>query len=391
MFLLMLGAAGLYLVLGGVAEGAFLTLAAFATVALVLVQEVRSERALRALRDLAEPTARVIRGGVETKIPARNLVPGDVLLVGEGQRLPADCRLIAGEVLAVDEAALTGESAPVTKFPDPGEDQVAAAVSSAQLFAGTLVVQGQGVARVELTGGRTTFGQIGISLAAIDYSPTPLQKASGRMVRWIGGLGLGFCVLVVVAYGVIRGDWLEGGLAGITIAISLIPEEFPMVLAIFLALGAWRLAQGRVLVRRSAAIEALGGATVLCVDKTGTLTENRMSLERLWAQGQTYRGIWAQMPVQSQQVLEAAVMASAARPTDPMDRALWAQVSPDRPRREPAKIWPLQKDRLAVVQVWPAADLGAGLAIGPRQKVRQRPYSKCVICRRIKSRLWRWY
>ena len=364
MFMLLLGASGLYLVVGDLAEGGFLSLAAVATIALVLFQEVRSEKALAALRSLAQPSARVIRGGLEVKIPASDLVPGDLLLVGEGQRVPADGRLVGGEVLSIDESALTGESAPLTRVPqtqdgpEPSrlDPEPLGTLETARLSAGTLVVNGQGVVWVERTGANTALGQIGVSLASIDRSPTPLQQASSRMVGWISGLALVFCLLVVVAYGALRGDWVEGGLAGITIAISLIPEEFPMVLAIFMALGAWRLAQQKVLVRRSAVIEALGGASILCVDKTGTLTENRMSVARLWAKGQTLVPVSADLPADLAALMTAALAACAARPSDPMDRALWALAPLGNARSDPVQVWPMQKDRLAVVQAWGLGD-----------------------------------
>jgi len=374
MFLLLLGASGLYLFLGDLAEGVLLTVAALATVALVVVQEARSERALRALRELAEPDARVVRAGAERTVPIHELVPGDIILVGEGQRLPADARLIDGEVLSVDESALTGESAPLAKTPQAA---IAAATESvdAQLFAGTLIVGGQGVAEVSNTGARTALGQIGASLAKIEGGPTPLQKSAGRLVGVLGFFALLFCGLVTVAYGLLRGDWVEGALAGVTVAISLIPEEFPMVLAVFMALGAWRLARHKVLVRRGAVIEALGGATILCVDKTGTLTENRMTLARLWAEGEVAApGEMARLPAAAERLLETAILASAERPTDPMDRALRAfeAVAPDCVELE--RVWPLRACRLAVVQRWNAPE-------GPIAATKGAPEAVFHLCR----------
>lgn len=363
MFLLLVGAAVLYLALGDLGEGLFLTAGALASIGLVVMQEARSERALSALRDLAQPLARVIRGGVERQAPARDLVPDDLLLIGEGERLPADARLVAGEVLTVDESALTGESAPVTK-PPAGADEVAApnpapgADGSPDLFAGTLVVRGQGVARITRTGPRSALGQIGASLAAIDHQPTPLQKTAGRLVTLLGALALGFCALVALAYGWLRHDWVGGVLAGVTVAISLIPEEFPMVLAVFLALGAWRLATHQVLTRRSAVIETLGGATVLCVDKTGTLTENQMRVARLWTSAGDL-AVEADGPIAGAAgaLLELAALASATRPIDPMDKAVrhlstGVMVDEEITLGGPERAWPLRPELLAVVQVW---------------------------------------
>ena len=365
MFLLLVGAAVLYLALGDLGEGLFLTAGALASIGLVVMQETRSEHALSALRDLSQPLARVLRGGEERQIPARDLVPDDLLLIGEGERLPADARLVAGEVLAVDESALTGESAPVTKPPSTdGEalDNPTPGVEGApDLFAGTLVVRGQGVARITRTGPRSALGQIGASLATMEHQPTPLQKTAGRLVGWLGAMAIGFCALVAAAYGWLRHDWVGGVLAGITVAISLIPEEFPMVLAVFLALGAWRLATHQVLTRRSAVIETLGGATVLCVDKTGTLTENQMRVARLWT-GAADRLVEEGTPIDGAAgaLLELAALASAVRPIDPMDRAVRhlssRAVADGEPGGvEPERAWPLRPDLLAVVQVWRGA------------------------------------
>lgn len=366
MFLLLLGAAGLYLVLGDLGEGLFLMGGAAAAIGLVILQEARSERALAALRELAQPQVRVIRDGVERRIPARELAPGDILLVGEGERLPADGLLVAGDVLSVDESTLTGESAPVSKRlagPDEafGAETAPGAETGPHLFSGALVVRGQGVMQVSRTGPQSALGRIGSSLAAIPQEPTPLQKTAGRLVAVLGGLAVAFCVLVAGAYGLIRHDWIGGALAGITVAIALIPEEFPMVLAVFLALGAWRLATHQVLVRRSAVIEALGGATVLCVDKTGTLTENRMAVARLWTETQDLAmDDAAAVPAgPAAELLELAGRASAVRPVDPMDRAIRRLLNPSRPQpppEEPERSWPLRPELMAVIQVWRGPD-----------------------------------
>ena len=359
MFALLIGASGLYLILGNRAEGVFLSVAALATVALVVAQEARSERALKALQNLAAPSVRVIRGGENRSIPMDALVPGDLVLVSEGLRVPADCQLVDGEILTVDEAALTGESVPVTKLPEAqvrDGDWTEAQSKQFGLFAGTLVISGQGLAEVKTTGSHTALGRIGRFLATVDQSPTPLQQASGRLVKMLGGVAVGVCGLVVLAYGFIRGDWIEGALAGITVAISLIPEEFPMVLAIFMALGAWRLAQHKVLVRRPAVIEALGGASLLCVDKTGTLTENRMTLVRLWSEGAAGVPDRVDLSPSFKALLDGAILASSPHPTDPMDRAVRAWVPEGEGMGRLDRVWPLKPGRLAVVQRWVLAD-----------------------------------
>ena len=364
MFLLMGGAAILYLVLGDVSEGLFLVAASGVAIGLVIFQESRSERALEALRDLAQPYVRVIRGGAERRIAAKALVPGDLLLVAEGERMAADALLVRGDMLAMDESALTGESAPVQKRLAERADPEAppgppSAELSPYLYAGTLVTRGQASVRVTRTGPRSAFGQIGASLAAIEPEPTPLQRTAGRLVGMLGLVAIAFCALVAVAYGLLRHDWVAGILSGITTAIALVPEEFPMVLAVFMALGAWRLAAHRILVRRSAVIETLGAATALCVDKTGTLTENRMQVGCLWRPGEEV--LIKAAPLASQglaEVLQAARLASAVQASDPMDRAVHDACSRLPSRGDPSELertWPVQSGRMALIQVWRGA------------------------------------
>ncbi|MBX3511282.1 MAG: cation-translocating P-type ATPase [Hyphomonadaceae bacterium] len=359
MFLLLLAAAGLYLFVGDLGEGVFLLLGACAAIALVVAQEARSERALVALRDLAQPQARVIRDGAPRKVAARDVAPNDLMLVGEGDRICADAVLIAGDVLSVDESSLTGESAPVAKRLARAGEAFADAPApthevSPLLFSGTLVVRGQGVARVTQTGVRSALGRIGRSLAEIDQQPTPLQQTAARLVGLLGLFALMFCALVVLAFGVFRDDWVAGALAGITTAIALVPEEFPMVLAVFLALGAWRLATHRILVRRSAVIETLGGTTVLCVDKTGTLTQNHMRLVRVWAK-EGVESIGPSLGAAARAVVANAVLASSVRPIDPMDRGIHEAA---RTLGLPAadgvveRSWPLRPESMAVIQLW---------------------------------------
>ena len=369
MFLLMFGAAILYLIVGDIGEGLFLVAAAATSIGLVIAQEARSERALAALRELGQPTVKVVRDGAAVTLPARDLVPEDIILMGEGDRLPADGLLVAGDVLSLDESALTGESAPVVKrLAERGQGFDPEAQPHWQVtphvFSGTLVVRGQGVVRVGRTGARTALGRIGASLASIAAEPTPLQKSAGRLVSLLGGVALGFCGLIAVVYGLLRHDWVDGLLYGVTVAIALVPEEFPMVLAVFMALGAWRLAKEKVLVRRSAVIEALGSATVLCVDKTGTLTENRMRVARLWREGretelETPSEVDALSP-SAQRLLEVGALASAVRPVDPMDRAIRERAaSPIQLRptdSEPERTWPLSAGLHAITQLWRMSD-----------------------------------
>lgn len=269
MFLLLVVAALVYAAIGDLAEGALLGAFALMTVGLTVVQELRSERALEALRSLAAPRARVLRDGEALEIPARDVVRGDLLLVGEGERVAADARLRRAEGLEVDESLLTGESVSVVKRADDATD-------AGRVRAGTLVVGGHGIAEVVAIGGATEAGRIGASLATIEGGHSPLRRALVGTVRVLGVLASVLSLVVALLYGHARGDWVAGVLAGIALAMAMLPEEIPMVLLVFLALGAWRLARIRVLARRIAAVETLGAADILCVDKTGTLTENRM-------------------------------------------------------------------------------------------------------------------
>ena len=327
MFLLLLVAAAIYLVLGDLGEGLLLAFFAAVTVGLVIFQERRSEHALDALRVLASPQVRVVRGGQVRRIAARELVPGDLFLVGEGERVAADGIAREASGLSIDESLLTGESVPVRKrasdLPAGPSMKPAAGDDTPDVYASTLAVSGHGVVEVLATGGDTRVGRIGASLAGIETAPTPLQRHLRRLVQVFGAAAIGTSAALVVWYGLQRGDWMQGVLSAIALGMAMLPEEFPMALTVFLALGAWRLARIKVLARRPAVIEALGAATVLCVDKTGTLTENRMQLRRLVTEGaDIVVQPGAPLPEDVHRLLEFGMLASRRDGIDPMDRAL---------------------------------------------------------------------
>lgn len=353
MFLLLLAAAGLYLLFGDLAEGLFLSAGALLSFSLVVVQEARSERALAALNALAEPKARAMRDGALATILAKDLVPGDVVLIAEGARVPADANLIEGGALEVDESTLTGEAAACTKAA-AGPERIAAGelsdTGSSEVFASTLVLRGQALAEVTSTGAATRIGQIGAALHGIHEQPTLVQRDIRWLISRMGILAMLFCIAVAAAYGLIRHDWFQGALSGLTLAISLIPEEFPMVLVIFMALGAWRMAKHNVLVRRSAVIETLGATTLLCADKTGTITRNEMALRRIWRAG-TGHDLSEDLLEGPRAVIEAAQLASAVQPHDPMDIAVHAAAG-RRSDTDLVRSYPLSPEFLAVVQVW---------------------------------------
>lgn len=357
MLLLLLGASGLYLLLGDPQEAAILGASVALVVGLTLFQEYRSERALQALRDLSSPRARVVRDGAARTVAGSDIVVGDVIRVEEGDRVPADARVLDENDLMVDESMLTGESVPVRRTalaidPDDADEHL--------LRASTLVVRGHGVAQVTAIGADTAAGRIGVALRSVRTPPTPMQREIRRAVALFAVLGLASSVLVTLLYVATYGDWLQGALAGVTLAMANIPEEFPVVLTVFLALGGWRMARHRALVRRPPAIEALGSVTVLCTDKTGTLTENRMSVAELAAEGDRVR-LPATPAPDLLRVLACAVAASPDQPTDPMEVALHEariRVTASPVGAEPqgnglrVREYALTRELLAVTHVW---------------------------------------
>ncbi len=348
MLLLLLAASGLYVLLGDPREAALLGLSVLLVVAMTVHQEYKSERALQALRELGSPRAHVLRDGALQVLPAGELVVGDVVSLEEGDRVPADARLLEDVDLHVDESMLTGESIPVRRSAaarEPAERTV---------YAGTLLVRGRGLAEVQSTGRATEMGRIGASLAGIGGEPTGIQREMRRVVLQFATLGLASAVGVVLLYGWRSGEWLNALLAGVALAMANIPEEFPVVLTIFLALGAWRMAKHNALVRRAAAIEALGAVTVLCTDKTGTLTQNRMAVAELVA-GDEHAAPSPGLSPRLRELLEHADLASQDIAHDPMEHALRASASQAgcaRGERRAVHDYALTDDLLAITRVW---------------------------------------
>ena len=330
MFLLLVAAGALYLLMGELADALLLLGFVFVVMGITIVQERRTEGALAALRDLSSPRALVIRDGARRRIAGRDVVRGDLVILTEGDRVPADGLLRRALHLSIDESLLTGESVPVRKAPSaearaldrPGGDDLPS------VFSGTLVTAGQGIVEILGTGARSELGRIGKALEQEQPAPTPLQRETARIVRALALVGLAACAVVVVAFALSRGGgavaWKRGLLAGIAMAMAILPEEFPVVLTVFLALGAWRLSRSGVLTRRMPAVEMLGAATVLCVDKTGTLTQNQMTLRTLVAGGRSVdlAALDGALPEELHGLLEHAILASKRDPFDPMERAL---------------------------------------------------------------------
>ena len=369
MFLMLLAAGGIYLALGDRAEALFLLGFVFVVIGITLVQERRTQRALESLRDLSAPRALVIRDGQEMRIAGRDVVRGDLLVLHEGDRIPADALLQGGQ-LSADESLLTGEAVPVSKLPGvktapdapfgpPGGD------GTAFVFASTVVTRGVGTAEVRATAGATAVGRIGEALAATTEPPSGLQLASRRLVRNLGGAAL----LLASAQVLIGWLWdgrtlLDSLLSGIALAMAILPEEIPVILTVFLALGAWRISKQKVLTRRTSAVEALGAITVLAVDKTGTLTQNRMTVSELATTEAHFKpGDAEALPEAFHTLAEFAMLATPADPFDPMEKAIqafghqWlAGTEHVHNGRVPEFEYALSSEILAMTQVFPSKD-----------------------------------
>jgi Ca2+-transporting ATPase len=369
MFLLLLAAGTLYLVFGDITEGLTLFGAVLATLGLTLYQEGKTERAIEALRDLTSPQARVIRDGTTQKIAGRNVVAGDIILLAEGDRVAADAIVLTSDNLHADESLLTGEPVPVRKVVttdgapsqgSPGGDD------TPFVYSGTLIVQGQATARVTATGPRSAIGKIGKSIGELETERSPLQKQTAVLVRTLALLALGMSLALVAIYGLLRGDWLQALLAGIALAMALLPEEYPVVMTVFPALGAWRLSKIKVLTRRINAIETLGATSVLCADKTGTLTENRMTVARLQTLDEMVEIDYtsaAALPEFAHRLVEFTMLASALDPFDPMEKAFHrlsehylAETEHVHKTWTLAHSYPLTPELRAMAQAWKAAD-----------------------------------
>ncbi|MDX8482427.1 cation-translocating P-type ATPase [Mesorhizobium sp. VK24D] len=363
MLALLLGSGAVYLLLGDLREALVLLCFATLSVAITVVQEARTERVLDALRDLTSPRALVVRDGERRRIAGREVVRGDIVMLGEGDRAPADLTLIQAGDLQVDESLLTGESVPVRKIAAmsgdrtikhrPGGDDVPA------VFSGSLVVRGSGIGEVTATGLRTAIGAIGQSLSTLEIEAPRLQMQTRRVVRLFAVVGAAVSVLAVLLHGWLRGEWLDGILAGIALGMSMLPEEFPMVLTIFMAMGAWRISKARVLTRRATAIETLGSATVLCTDKTGTLTRNQMAIAELRTpDGGVYSPLEFSdgLPEAIRDLVELGALASAEIPFDPMEKAFHdlADRSLHRPAigRQLLRSYRLRPELLAMSNAW---------------------------------------
>jgi len=349
MVIFLLACGLIYLILGDAKEAIPLFASIVFVVALAFFQKRKTERALSSLRRLSSPRAMVLRAGEKKRIPGREVVPGDIVFIKEGDRIPSDGILLSGENLQIDESILTGEAFAVDKRVEEG-----------MLYSSTLVVRGSGMMESRHTGQNTEVGKIGRSLATIESGATILQFEIAQITKYVAVTAAVVCLLIFVVYSSLNDDWLRGLLIGLTAAMSLIPEEFVVILSVFLALGAWRMSKNRALVRFIPAIEALGSVSVLCVDKTGTITMNQMSIGQLCNEAGNFISTdQSDLPEEFHSVTEYAVLASQKDPFDPMEKAIkefcysklnnTEHVHPD---WDLVKEYPLTPELLAMSCVW---------------------------------------
>lgn len=316
----------IYILIGDVKESFLLLGFVVIIIFITIYQENKTEKALDALRDLSSPRALVIRDGEKKRIPGKEVVQGDVIILSEGDRVPADAILVACTNFSVDESLLTGESIAVRKksttnfkilMQKPGGEDIPF------VYSGTLVVRGTAIGIVKETGAETEMGKIGKSLETIKSEKTNLQKETSFLVKYFAIYGIMACAIIIIVYALLRDNWIEAVLNGITLAMSVIPEEFPVVLTLFLGFGAWRMSKKNVLIRRQQAISELGSATILCTDKTGTLTQNKMAVTKLYWKNETcFVEENKKIPEKFNEIVEYGILASQKEPFDPMEKAL---------------------------------------------------------------------
>lgn len=362
MFILLVACGSLYLILGDLQEGLMLLGFVFVIMGIEFFQQKKTEKALDALKDMASPRALVIRDGAEIRIAGFEVVTDDLIVLQEGDRVPADATVLQSVNLLADESLLTGESVSVRKtdwdeiekITQPGGDDLPF------IFAGSMIVQGNGIARVTRIGVNTEIGKIGKELENIKDQPTRLKKEMGSLVKRLTIIAALLCILVIVAYTFTRGSLINGFLAGITLAMAVLPEEFPVILTVFMALGAWRMSKKKVLTRDPLAIETLGSATVLCTDKTGTLTENKMTVTRLY-NGKDFHTVEKSNELNSEfhEIMEFGILSSQTNPFDPMEKAITGMgkmylkgTEHIHKNWEMIKEYPLSKELLAMSRVF---------------------------------------
>ncbi|PKA26239.1 metal-transporting ATPase [Leptospira sp. mixed culture ATI2-C-A1] len=362
MILLLISISIVYLLLGDRGEALLLLLSVAGIITITFYQEKKTETAISALRSLASPRTNVIRDKQIIRIEGKDVVYDDLLILNEGDRVPADCELISDRMFSCDESLLTGESVPVSKS------------QSHSVFCGSLVVSGEGVCRVNAVGNHTEIGKIGRKIADETVGRTLLEIEVARLVRNLFIVAASLCVILALYFGIVKSQWLHGLLSGLTLAIGLMPEELPLVLTIFFALGAFRLSTKNVLVRRSSIIETLGAATVLCSDKTGTITQNKMKVGIVVTKSETVTlHPESNLSEDVNKLLQIAYCASKHPSFDPMDIAISDCLVSFHEIEDSAllsvKDFPLTPDHLTMVRVIKEKDVYHSYAKGSPEAI----------------------
>lgn len=315
MFLLLIIAASIYFLLGEPQDGIIMLVFVFAVIAIDIFQEWKTDKTISALKKLSTPHITVLRDNKKVEISSLDLLPGDLMYIHEGIKIPADGLVLESNGLKVDESILTGESLPVYKTTSHKESTDY--WHQDYCYQGTLVISGTGLVKVDKIGSNTEYGQIGDSLKHIEEQKTPLQNQISSLVKTCSIIALILFLLVSLftfislANEPLKSRIISSILSGITLAMAMIPEEFPVVLTVFLGVGAWRLAKKKSLVKKLSSVETLGAISILCVDKTGTITKNKMTVAQLYP------------IIDESSLIKSAILCCEENPYDPMEKAIY--------------------------------------------------------------------
>lgn len=351
MFILLISCGLLYIIIGDYKEGSILLSTISIIIIITFYQYQKTEKALEALKKLSSPRVLVIRDGKEIRIAGREVVPDDIMILNEGDRISADAKILESVNLTIDESLLSGESIPVTK-----SIQVDPLNTQGYIYSGTLVVQGKGIAKVIFTGVKTEFGKIGTSLQSIEQDETRLQREMKLLIRNLFIIAAIISIGIIAAFYFTRGNFIQSLLNGLAATMAILPEEFPVVLAIFIALGAWRLSKKNVLTRKPSSIETLGSTTVLCSDKTGTITQNKMKIAILYNGIELFKSSdFIEYKNQITSLIVVACNASQTNSIDPMEKAI-INVSENINEQKKSNVtlikeYPLSRELLAMTRV----------------------------------------
>lgn len=355
MFLLLIICCTIYLFLGDIKESIMLLFSISIVIGITIYQHNKTERALELLKELSSPKALVIREGIEKKILSKELVTEDIIILNEGDKIPADAILLYANNLYVNESLLTGESNSVRKISTNQNLEKIESPGGNDLpfvYSGTLIVKGQGIAKVKKIGLNTEIGKIGKSLTEIKDKDSNLKKEISKIVKVTAVFAIVTCIFVSIIYAQIIQSWLQGILTGLTLAISILPEEFPVVLTVFLAIGAWRMSHKKVLARKQQAIQTLGSITVLCVDKTGTITKNKMTLKQIYTNTITTITSKIKFSQKDSELLKYSILASGKEQFDPMEKALTEAYNYTPKNLQLLQEYPLSNSLLTTCYVW---------------------------------------